>query len=153
MNSREIALIRHTFARVAAVPDVAALAFYRNLFTLDPSLRSMFETDILVQSKKLMEGLEILVDGLSEPERLTAILEELGARHAGYGVCEAHYATAGQALLLMASQTLGPGLSEEAISAWEKAWDWTARAMISGARRASMEKSPPTPEMRLATAH
>ncbi len=152
MNSHQIAWIRHTFAKVEAAPDVAALAFYRNLFTLDPSLRSLFGTDILGQSKKLMEELEIIVDALGQPERLTPMLEELGARHAGYGVCDAHYEIAGCALLLTFSQTLGPGFPEEAISAWDAAWEWTSEAMMRGARSVAVEKSPPTPQTRLATA-
>ena len=151
MNSHQITWIRHTFAKVADAPDVAALAFYRNLFTLDPSLRPLFGTDILVQSKRLMEGLGIIVNGLDQPERLTPMLEELGARHVGYGVCDAHYATAGRALLLMFSQTLGSGFSEEAMSAWESAWEWTARTMMRGARSASAEKSPAIRQTKLVT--
>ena len=81
MNSHEIHLIRKTFAEVERPTHVAALIFYRRLFTMAPALRPMFKTGVEEQSRKLMEMLSFAVSRLDAPEVLLPELEALGARH------------------------------------------------------------------------
>lgn len=146
MPSRQIALVRHTFDRVAMASGVAALVFYRNLFTLAPSLLPLFGTDILSQAGKLMETVRLIVDGLDEPQSLIPMLEQLGALYSSHGVSDAQYETAGRAWILMLSQTLGDELSDEAMGAWESTWKWTAGIMLNGARAAAGNTGSPIPQ-------
>lgn len=114
--------------------NIAAMIFYRNLFALDPSLRSLFHTSIELQGRKLMEALGYTLVSLKKPDDLAPVLESLGRRHVIYGTKNEHYATVTQALL----QTLGDCLNEkftpEVKAAWEKALTFVAATMQRGAK-------------------
>jgi hemoglobin-like flavoprotein len=133
VNPQEIHLIRKNFAEVERQAHVAALVFYRRLFTLEPRLRPLFKTDIEEQSRKLIEMLAAAVSLLEKPEALTAELETLGERHVNYGVQEAHYAIVGQALLGMLEEVLGDKFDAEAREVWTKLYGFIATAMQRGA--------------------
>lgn len=110
------------------------MIFYRNLFTLDPSLRSLFHTTIELQGRKFMDSLEYTVASLENPRALIPALEAMGRRHVTYGVKHRHYATVTQALL----QTLGECLEKEftppVAKAWRQALGFVCAAMQRGAR-------------------
>ncbi len=118
MTSEQIQLIRQTFALLEPRARVAALIFYQRLFTLDPALRKLFSTDIEVQGNKLMQMLGAAVGLLESPNTLQAVLEDLGRRHARYGVEDRHYATVGAALQFMLQECLGPAFTPSARAAW-----------------------------------
>ena len=109
MTGKQINLVRTSFEKIKHVSEEAAVLFYARLFELDPSLRRLFKTDIREQGRKFMEMLEIVVNGL---DGLTSCClrhgEELGARHAGYGV-EDKLRNGGTALLWTARQGSGRG--------------------------------------------
>jgi len=50
----------------------------------------MFSRDLAVQARKSMDMLGAIVEGLDDPEGLEKMSRELGRRHVGYGVTEAH---------------------------------------------------------------
>jgi hypothetical protein len=61
--------------------------FYARLFELDPSLRSLFHTDIPEQSRKLTQMITTAVHGLHRHSGVAfARACSLGARHSRYGV-------------------------------------------------------------------
>ena len=134
MTVTQAYLVRKTFAMLEEHREVAALVFYRRLFELDPQIRPLFKADIAEQARKLMDMLGTLITMLDRPATLSAELREMGARHAGYGVEDAHYATVRQALLDMLSQTLGAGFSADARQAWDALYTKVEAAMRSGAR-------------------
>lgn len=127
-------LVRKSFQAVERAPAVAALVFYRRLFELEPRLRPLFKNDIEAQAQKLMETLGAAVGMLDNPERLTAELESLGARHAGYGVRDEHYAIVGRALLDMLGEVLGAQFSAEIRAAWTELYLIISETMQHGAR-------------------
>ena len=51
----------------------------------------MFPADMAEQRFKLESALQLAVDGLRKPDRLAALMEHLGRRHAAYGVEPAHF--------------------------------------------------------------
>ena len=126
-------LLRHSFNRIAPQSGIAAMIFYRNLFTLDPSLRSLFHTTIELQGRKFMDSLEYTVASLENPQALIPALEAMGRRHVTYGTKPEHYATMAKALL----QTLGECLEKEFTPAVEVAWrlalEFVAETMQRGA--------------------
>lgn len=136
MDPEQIHLVRRSFALVERQKQVAALVFYRRLFSADPSVRPLFRHDIEEQGRKLMETLAGAVSMLEQPAALAAELERLGARHAGYGVRTEHYATVGGALLGMLSDVLGPGFTAEVRSAWSALYGFLSDAMLRGAETA-----------------
>ena len=99
ITATQKALVQNSFASVATIADDAAVLFYQRLFELDPSLRPMFRGDMAEQRRKLMQVLTAAVKGLDRLEPLVPAVQELGRRHAGYGVAGRHDATVGAALL------------------------------------------------------
>ena len=100
--------VQDSFAKVVPIADQAAALFYQNLFTKDPSLKSLFKGDMVEQGKKLMQMIAAAVRGLDRLDTLVPVVRDLGRRHVKYGVLPGHYDTVGAALLQTLEQGLGP---------------------------------------------
>lgn len=133
MNSEQINLVQASFAEVRPIAPVAAELFYARLFTLDPSLRPMFKGDLVHQGRMLMAMLNSAVNGLTQLDTMMPVVRQLGARHAKYGVLDAHYATVGSALLWTLEQGLGEKFTPAVREAWAAAYDMLAGVMQIGA--------------------
>jgi len=143
MNATQTHLVRKSFAVVERQADVAALVFYRRLFELAPGLRPLFKSDIEEQAKKLMEMLAVALNLLERPAELAGELEELGARHVGYGTRSEHYATVRQALVDMFAEVMGDGFTPEMRQAWGELYDFIEAAMLRGAAVAQKQSATP----------
>lgn len=73
LSDGQITLLRETFVIVEEQPGIAALVFYRHLFTLDPSLRPLFQSGVELQGRKLMEALEFTLAALDNPTELVPV--------------------------------------------------------------------------------
>jgi hemoglobin-like flavoprotein len=133
MTPQQIKPVQTSFARVRSIADTAAAPFYGRLFELDPSLRRLFHGNMRIQGRKLMAMLEYIVAGLHRPETIMPAVQELGRRHADYGVQEAHYATVGTALLWALRQGLGPQCIPAVEAAWAAAYTLLADTMQAAA--------------------
>jgi len=134
LSHQQVALLRESFARIKSQASIAAMIFYRHLFTLDPSLRSMFHTSIELQGRKLMDALGYTMASLEQPEELIPALEALGRRHVTYGTKDEHYATVNQAMLQTLSDCLCEQFTPQVEAAWERALCFVADAMKRGAK-------------------
>jgi hemoglobin-like flavoprotein len=130
---KQIELVQRTFAVVAPLADDVAALFYRRLFEIDPSLQSMFKGDMVAQRRKLMVMLTAAVKGLPRLDRLVPVLQDLGRRHADYGVIESQYETVGSALLWTLEKGLGPDFTPEVRDAWTTVYGVLAATMKAGA--------------------
>ena len=135
MTTNQIRLVRRSFEMVEEIADVAAALFYSRLFEADPSLRPMFRGDMKEQGRKLMRMLAIGVTGLGQLETIVPALEEMGRRHASYGVRDQHYSTVRAALLWTLKTGLGEAFTGEVEQAWSEAYGLIATAMQQGAAR------------------
>lgn len=133
MNPEQITLVQNTFKLVHPIAETAAGLFYNRLFELDPSLRPMFKNDIEEQGKKLMQALAFVVKGLTKPETIIPVVQELGRRHVRYGVEDAHYDTVGTALLWTLEQGLGEVFTPAVQEAWASAYGLLAAVMQEAA--------------------
>jgi nitric oxide dioxygenase len=131
MNSQEITLIKDSFARIE--PQIAAI-FYAQLFELDPSLRGLFHGNMDEQGRKLMQVLGYVVSRLDRLDSLVPEVRQLGLRHAGYQVRDAHYDSIGAALLWTLSKGLGNDFTLDARIAWGKAYWLLAETLKVGTR-------------------
>lgn len=129
--------LRKTFALVERQSQVAALVFYQRLFELNPMLRPLFKTDIELQAAKLMDMLATALSLMEKPDELNETLEELGARHVGYGVKTEHYETVGEALIAMLSTVLGKEFTGDTRKAWTELYQFISTTMLRGAARAA----------------
>jgi len=127
-------LVQDSFATIAPIADDAAVLFYQRLFELDPSLESMFRGNMAEQRKKLMQMLTAAVKGLDRLDQLVPVVENLGRRHAGYGVSDAHYDTVGSALLWTLEMGLGRAFTAEVKDAWATVYGLLATTMKEAAR-------------------
>ena len=118
MDSNQIELVQASFQKVAPIADKAAEIFYSKLFEKDPSLKPMFKGDMAVQGKKLMSMISTAVNGLSDLPAIVSAVEDLGKRHAGYGVQDSQYDTVGAALIETLAAGLGDDFTEDVKAAW-----------------------------------
>ena len=127
-------LVQESFASIAPIADDAAVLFYRRLFEIDPSLQGMFRGDMAEQRKKLMQMLTAAVKGLDRLDQLVPVVQDLGRRHAAYGVLDAHYDTVGAALLWTLEMGLGAGFTPDTREAWATVYRLLATTMKEAAR-------------------
>jgi len=133
MNDHTISLVKESFDLVEPIAPQAAALFYANLFDADPSLQPLFKGDMVVQGLKLMQMISLAVSKLGEPEVLMPALQNLGRRHAGYGVQDHHYDTVGAALLKTLRQGLGVAYTPEVEEAWTEVYGVLAGTMKEAA--------------------
>ena len=133
MTSTQIELVQASFKLVQPIAGEAAGLFYNRLFEIDPSLRPMFRGDIEEQGRKLMQMLGVAVASLQRLEQILPAVEELGRRHARYGVRDQHYATVATALLWTLEKGLGEAFTPEVRDAWVAMYGVVTAAMQRGA--------------------
>jgi len=138
MTPKQIDLVQSSFAKVAAIADIAAELFYKRLFELDPSVRSMFAADMTEQRKKLMASLGMVVGNLRNLERIVPGVKAMAVRHSGYGVRNYHYAVVGEALIDTLGKGLGPDFTDDVREAWLAAYTVLANTMKAAAEEAEV---------------
>ena len=138
MNATDITLVKDSFRQVLPIADQAAALFYARLFELDPELRELFRGDMVEQGRKLMTMIATAVASLERLDAIVPAVRQLGARHAGYGVTEEHYATVGAALLWTLEKGLGPAFTPAVREAWTTTYSLLADTMIEAQREAAL---------------
>jgi len=139
MTPEQKHLVRDTWKQVAPIADAAAGMFYRRLFEIDPTTRALFHaTDMAAQRKKLLQVLAFAIGGLDNLGALVSKVEELGRRHAGYGVTDAHYDSVGAALLWTLEQRLGRAWTPAVAAAWTEVYGLLSGIMRDAAARAEV---------------
>jgi hemoglobin-like flavoprotein len=135
MNPSTIDNVQRTFNLIAPIADDAAALFYSKLFELDPSLKSMFKSDMTDQGKKLMQILGVAVSSLNNLDAIVPAVQDLGRRHVQYGVRPQHYNTVAEAILWMLAQTLGATFTAEIKQSWTEVYTVLADTMIAAANQ------------------
>lgn len=133
MNPTTIHDVQRTFDLITPIADNAASLFYSKLFELDPSLKSMFKSDMSEQRKKLMQILGVAVSSLNNLEAIVPAVQDLGRRHVKYGVQPQHYNTVAEAILWMLEQTLGAVFTPAVKQSWTEVYTILADTMIAAA--------------------
>ena len=129
-------LVRDSFAKVAPIAPAAAAMFYGRLFELDPGLRPLFKGDMTEQGKKLMAMIGTAVANLHNLDAVVPAVQDLGRRHAGYGVLPGHYDTVAEALLWTLGQGLGDDFTPQTRAAWVETYTILAGVMQQAAGQA-----------------
>ena len=133
MTSKEIELVKASWANVVPISNLAAELFYGKLFEIDPALKCLFPENLEEQGKKLMMMINTAVNGLDSLEQIVPAVKALGQRHADYGVVDAHYDTVGEALIWTLGQGLGDRFTDEVKNAWLNTYTLLAGTMKDGA--------------------
>jgi hemoglobin-like flavoprotein len=137
MTPEQVGLIKSSWAKVLPISDKAAELFYGKLFELDPDLKPLFKGNMEEQGKKLMKMINTAVNGLDRLDEIVPAVQQLGVRHVGYGVKDAHYDTVGAALLWTLGAGLGDDFTEDTKDAWATVYGVLADTMKSAAAEAA----------------
>ncbi len=133
MTPEQVALVQGSWEKVVPIKEKAAELFYNKLFELDPDLKPLFKGDIVEQGRKLMQMLNTVVVQLKNLGDLVPAVQDLGKRHAGYGVKDEHYDTVAAALLWTLGAGLGDAFTDEVEEAWTTAYVTLATVMKEAA--------------------
>ncbi len=134
MTPEQITLVQESWSKVVPIADKAADLFYSKLFEMDPSLRRMFPDNMAEQKKKLLAMLGKAVGSLDNLEEIVPAVQDLGRRHAEYGVRFRHYGTAAGALLWTLERGLGPSWNPAVKAAWTEAYTILSTTMYEAAQ-------------------
>ena len=137
MKNEQKLLVQQTFAKIKPIADTAAELFYNRLFEMDPGVRPLFKGDMKEQGRKLMDMIGVAVNGLGALDEIVPAVQDLGRRHAGYGVTDEHYDTVGGALLWTLEQGLGDDFTPEVKEAWTTVYGVLATTMKDAAAEAA----------------
>lgn len=137
MTPRQIALVKDTWQQVQPHSDAVAELFYKRLFDLDPTLRSLFKRDMRAQGRMVTSVITIAVSQLDRLDKLVPVVRALGQRHATYGVKESDYDTVGAALLDTLADGLKAAFTPEVKEAWVTTYTLLAGTMKEGAEYAA----------------
>lgn len=138
MTPDEIKLIKLSFAPLIGRKQEAGKLFYQRLFEIAPEVKPMFKADINAQAEKLMSTLGAMIGCLQDRPAFTAMLEDLGRRHIGYGVRDEHYNKVGTALLATLEKMLGDAFTDQVRKAWTELYETVASVMRQPAQKTGL---------------
>ena len=137
MTPEQIRLVQISFQKIVPVSDLAARLFYSRLFELDPSLRSLVTGNMKEQERKLITAARLIVEGLSRPDEIIPVLQQLGQQAARFGLRNRDYDTVGKALLWALAKGLGVTFTPPIKNAWAAAYELMAGVMKEAALAAA----------------
>lgn len=123
--------IRRSWFEVETSDRSFADAFYTRLFAIAPETRALFGSDMETQQTKLADTMAIVVSSIDDPAHLARRVQQLGRRHAAYGVRDEHYLVAEQALLAALADCLGTWPDDATAEAWTSTYRALADAMMA----------------------
>ena len=133
MTPEQAKLVTDSFRKLLPMASVTADLFYYRLFETTPEVRSLFPHDLMAQKKIFITMLSAMVTNLNEFEKIAPVVEDLGMRHADYGVVAKHYEPFGAALLWALGECLGGDFTPPVRTAWTKAYRTLAGTMTRAA--------------------
>ena len=137
MTKEDLHLVQSSWALVRPIADQAAELFYDRLFGTAPELRRLFRGDMPTQRRRLMRMIDTAVGELENLDDLVPLLQDLGRRHAGYGVRDADYDTVAGALLWTLERGLGDAFTDDVRRAWIATYTLMADTMKGAAAEAA----------------
>lgn len=120
---------------VNCVSVTASQMLFARLLELDPSLHSLFDTNLNSHRVKFMATLRNLLSVLDDPQQFQAMARHLGTVYMESGLQPQHYETMEQALLWMLQRTLGRSFTPDVQKAWQRTYALVVRQMQEAAQR------------------
>lgn len=139
MDATQVTLVQESFAKVLPIKEQAAEIFYGKLFEKDPSLKALFRGDMKEQGAKLMSMIATAVNGLTDLGAIVPAVQDLGKRHAGYGITSEMYDTVGAALIETLEAGLGDEFTDEVKGAWVEVYTLLSTTMQTAANEVMNE--------------
>lgn len=130
MDKKEIALITQSWSKIISVQEEVGELFYKRLFELDPSLRELFQHDLIEQARKFVSMITFIIYKLDSLDEVLIQAKDLGKRHKAYNVSLKDFGTVHQAFF----ETLEKSDNEwnDVKDVWSKAYNIFQKAMEEG---------------------
>lgn len=130
----DVETLEESFDLVAPQGDLLMQKFYDNLFEAAPAVKPLFaDVDMERQRQALLNMLVVLRESLRDLDDIVPDLEDLGARHVGYGARAEHYPVVGEVLIGAMAEVAGDAWKPEYTAAWNEAFAVVQDVMLSGA--------------------
>jgi methyl-accepting chemotaxis protein len=134
----DVSTLETSFDLVASRGDELVDQFYARLFETAPSTRPIFaRVDMETQKQSLLATLITVREALRDLGTVVPDLEELGARHVGYGAMPEHYPVVASVLIDTMAELGGAAWRPEYSAAWAEALQTLTEVMLRGAERAA----------------
>jgi hemoglobin-like flavoprotein len=133
MTPRQIELVQSTYAQVRAEPRRAGETFCAQLAEIAPDLGPMFGAGKPARGEALVAALGVMVDGLTDIERLLPVISRIASHHRQNGARPEHHALVGETLIRSLEAHLGAAFTRETSEAWIAAYGALSEAMIDAA--------------------
>jgi hemoglobin-like flavoprotein len=134
MRPEQIKRLQDSFDRVWVTGRVVDL-FYDRLFVIAPHTRSLFPADMESQKMKFTSMLASAIGLIERKHMFTSIIEDLGRRHARYGIAETDYDAVGQALMWSLERALAYEFTNELRSDWLALFENVRKIMIKASHQ------------------
>jgi hemoglobin-like flavoprotein len=128
-TKEEIQVIQDTFKKVQFTDCWKLL--YDKLFELDPDSAKLFKGDIGEQQHRIMNMMKTVSEGLNNPNIILPAIQDLGKRHAHYGVDEKQYETFKASLFHALKTITGNEWNEQTEKIWDKFYQILVSVMNS----------------------
>lgn len=118
MTQDQIVLLEKSFSLIAPISQSVAEIFYKRLFTIAPSLHSLFKEDMKEQGKKFMSIVAVAIKSLNRFSDVIPALQQLGKDLEQAGISHGHYDIAASALLWAFENSLYEKFTDDVRDAW-----------------------------------
>jgi hemoglobin-like flavoprotein len=133
----DLSLIRSSFAAVQPHDSQVTAYFYDHLFAHHPDVRPLFAAHLDEQRDRLWAALGALVANLENTDTLMGMLQNLGRRHAGYGVLAEHYPAVGASLIATLRHHAGDAWTPAVEESWTAVYGVISNTMVAAGDAAS----------------
>lgn len=133
----DLSLTRSSFAAIQPHGPQVTAYFYDHLFTHHPGVRSLFAAHLDEQRDRLWAALGALVANLENTGTLLGMLQNLGRRHAGYGVLAEHYPAVGASLIATLRHYAGDTWTPAVEESWTAVYGVISSTMTAASEAAA----------------
>jgi chemotaxis signal transduction protein/hemoglobin-like flavoprotein len=138
-GSLRVDLLETSYALLAPNAERLAERFYERLFQTAPAVRALFPDDMKGQRRALLAAIGTIIGHLREPEKLTAYVGGLGARHVAYGAQPEHYDVVASVLIDTMAELAGDRWNSALATAWARALSAVKDLMLAGAAERELQ--------------
>lgn len=139
MDRRRRELVQHSYERLAPGLNGLVESFYATLLLRAPDVARLFPADMSRLRAHFAGALAILARNAVNIEAMDESLQQMGARHASYGVRPEHYAVVQSVLLDTLETVAGPIWTPTLRDAWGDLIAHVSRTMLHGAAQAALD--------------
>jgi methyl-accepting chemotaxis protein len=130
----DVETLEESFDLVAPKGEELVRKFYDNLFAVAPAVQPLFATvDMERQRQAMLNMLIVVRESLRDLDDIVPDLEDLGARHVGYGAKPEHYPVVGEVMIQTMAEVADDAWKPEYTAAWKGAYQAIQDVMLSGA--------------------